>query len=1044
MRNDEFNHVEIKNNYSGFEYGKIPGLETSPFKGNPSLNNGNSNANSTETINNVREKNALLGKSKTGSSNSSSEKTNTQKLKEVANVSSSMGTGAAVTGGALVAVTSIATIVGINVLGSTKAKFSYIEASEHVIEYGLSIESPTENLKYFVYLSGDNKTETNEVTFEEENFTWGAFENLKEDTEYTISVKTGDVVPVPVPISFYSSDEPIEEQTEEKTSSSEELVYEYKIRTLKEPEPEPEPAVLNSFIFDKSASFLTNTFEVSFTYFDPRDEMDNFVFTLTSPDGAMRDYPLQKTTEIQTLYGDSNENNVPSFDFTLGLEFDYQFKYDILDRTYLYEEGKVTFTDNTNSKQEFRGVTLDTDADFLQKCIYVTLNMDNELGHFSDFQFTLNSIVYGPIVFDLETTTRKQALYIRNGVQPANGSDIGDFTLEDNVFTYSLTYKNRGETVTVTSENEVTFTDISGAVQEFRNITIHSDANFLTKTIYVTLDMDNDYVHFSDFSLRLTSQGQPTLIFTLEAITTKQALNIDDAEIETVSGQTMDGFTLRKNFYYELSYKDRNETKTLSSQNAITFNDISGAKSEFRGIEIDSQADLLNSIIYVTIDMDNELNEYSSFFVILASNDFNSNIYIDLETTTERQSVDVKEALGNNYTSSFDLSDYVWRYSISYYFNKDYQYESNVGTVTFVDSANRKTEFNSITFKGYADYDERTFDVTLDFDDDYDYYSNFVLKLKLPFEFEDPETGEIQEATYVEVELAKTTEEQTVEFPEMMLEIEQSDEIEYTLLVNHAKKGVIQVANGATTFARSSMIWDYNLGFNAACYNENYYVFGRIDLEDRAGQYGDITLTIQDYTAGSTSYKARKEYVLNKNIHTFQYININDFLEAFKANGGTASDSQTIEGYPYEMGIKFTLKAMYKGSEETLWDSTDTLVLNPNNPYFYSANLATTVVDSSAPALEFQVFAKEINAYQAVRVVLEFGPNSVYTGMLQEPNLYVDFSTNNLIVPLDYFGDTSEILTLLENNDVTIKIVCTDYYGDSEYYVLESGRLTIN
>ena len=37
MRNDEFNHFEIKNNYSGFEYGKIPGLETSPFKGNPSL-----------------------------------------------------------------------------------------------------------------------------------------------------------------------------------------------------------------------------------------------------------------------------------------------------------------------------------------------------------------------------------------------------------------------------------------------------------------------------------------------------------------------------------------------------------------------------------------------------------------------------------------------------------------------------------------------------------------------------------------------------------------------------------------------------------------------------------------------------------------------------------------------------------------------------------------------------------------------------------------------------------------------------------------------
>ena len=64
--------------------------------------------------------------------------------------------------------------------------------------------------------------------------------------------------------------------------------------------------------------------------------------------------------------------------------------------------------------------------------------------------------------------------------------------------------------------------------------------------------------------------------------------------------------------------------------------------------------------------------------------------------------------------------------------------------------------------------------------------------------------------------------------------------------------------------------------------------------------------------------------------------------------------------------------------------------------------------------------------------------------MLQEPNLYVDFSTNNLIVPLDYFGDTSEILTLLENNDVTIKIVYTDYYGDSEYIVLESGRLTIN
>ena len=73
----------------------------------------------------------------------------------------------------------------------------------------------------------------------------------------------------------------------------------------------------------------------------------------------------------------------------------------------------------------------------------------------------------------------------------------------DYAFDYSYSYKDKGQLESFTSQNPITFHDESGAKSEFRGITIDSAANFLTKDITVTLDLDNDYGYYRSFALRL-------------------------------------------------------------------------------------------------------------------------------------------------------------------------------------------------------------------------------------------------------------------------------------------------------------------------------------------------------------------------------------------------------------------------------------------------------------------------------------------------------------------------------------------------------------
>ena len=696
MRYDEYNKVEIKNDYEGSEFGRTQKAEFTDYPGNADVIGGAMNR--TDVINDIREKNGMLRSEKLKYEKKNNTETTSEQIKNITNVTASAGTGAVVTGAAVVTVTTVTAVIGINIISNTKAEFQYLEADSHNAYYECELME-SNNAPFLLHFENENYHKTKDLV---EGHNKGEFNDLEPDTEYTISVKSAD--------------------------PTETLIYETNIRTL----PDIEPTEVTSFIFDKTANFLENSFSLSFTYTDPNEEMNDFEFVLYDVEERYRVYPVEKTTDIQTFYGEPTDPEMePYFDFTSGETFRYEFAYYLGEERVIFESGSFVFTDNSGAKQEFRGYTVDNDANFLQKILYVTLDMDNDLEHYSDFTLSLTCDAYPTLILPIETTNQKQAVYIRDATLGADGQELDNFTFEGNSFTYSLTYYNRGERIVVDGEEPIMFNDISGAVQEFRGITIEQTANFLTKTFYVTLDMDNDYLHFSDFVLFLYSDEQPTLIFNLETTTNRQEVKIEN--LDYLDQVDLDHILLDRTFTYELTYKDMRETKNYASQVSFTFIDNSGAKQEFRSFTLHDDADYLEKEFYVTLDFDNDYNYYSDFEIILKS-EGQPNAIFTLASVTTKQTISIYDATFNisdvepvvYETFSFDTD---FEYEFSYYNLKTETREEFTGTKTFTDNSGAVQEFRSFSIDTEANFLTKTISVNLDFDNDYGYYSNFKLVL---------------------------------------------------------------------------------------------------------------------------------------------------------------------------------------------------------------------------------------------------------------------------------------------------------------------------
>ena len=1139
-RYDEFNDVHIKNDSLGTEFGKTQGQEFTHFGGNPE--SGRSSANEVEIINDDREKNGQIGASKTKYEEKKEEQKQQETVKQATNVATSSGVGAvgatagAVAGASVVAVATVGATLGAAIASTTTAKFEYIEASSHAVYYSLNLEEPND-FSFLLHF------ENAELGYHESNslvegFNKGEFNGLTPETEYYVYVQSTDISQTKI-LETYVTTEP-----------------EYS-----EPEPEPEPislAEFKEFYFSKTANFRTNSFDLSFTYEDPKDEMSDFTFKLVSTYGT-RVYNLEKTQETQTLRGASpapNEN-IPDLDFTDGTEYSYEFSYAIGDERKVVEEGTVVFTDNSNAKQEFRGVELSREADFLQNVVYVTLDFDNDLNHLSNFVFTLKSADGTNYIFNLQTTTDKQALNLRNGIQGAEGGDTNGLVLEDTAFTYTLSYLDKGESKTVESEEEIIFEDISGAVQEFRSLTIHenanfidkyfyvtldfdndylhfdnfelmlyserqsaltfalqttkekqkvylkdatiegrpidqdmvaelsldyefyyaynytdrgdlvadegqnpvtfydesgaqsefrgiiidSEANFLTKDISVTLDMDNDYGYFRSFALRLQSQGKVTLIYSLEATSEKQTLSISDAEVESVSGQSVNDFNLHGTFYYELTYYNEHTEEELETTGSLTFTDNSGCLSEFRDISFESQADFDQGIIYFTLDMDNELSEYDQFYLTISWDNYS--LWFSVDATNQRQSINLYEGNGNKPTY-IDLSG-EFDYELTYRYLKNQNFSINSDEpITFTDLYNRVSEVRGITISDYYDMMNGKLEVQLDSVDEYNVLSNFVLFFMRPY----VDGGEIQYDTY-SFALTETTNTQTLDLNNQECYFDENVEYQWKLTYSDARYGQ-QELTGTKTIAPK---YDFYLGeMNSAVVTsgDNYYAIVNLGFIDNINGISNLTLTLMSQETDNSENPILSEDIALTKTNGYQYVNITSFLNDWHetVDGNTQHESGTASGLPRDLGIAYGIK-MDIENEEFVWTSYSTITLDlHDDSRIVGAKALTASMSSNNPVFEIKIYGRDpYYTNYGYTLQFQFGddPDSVQTFEIPTQESF-NAITDIMSVNLANYPNYEPMLNMLRNMPVTVTLSWSSYYtgGAGSITLLENTQISIN
>ena len=342
------------------------------------------------------------------------------------------------------------------------------------------------------------------------------------------------------------------------------------------------------------------------------------------------------------------------------------------------------------------------DANFVTNTISVYLDYLDEADTLSDFTLTLsNETQPDGMSFSLEK---------KNGIQEVVliDSDSERFDLTEPCH-YDFSYKNNGEEV-VFKSGEISFYNIAPEKSEFYQFIFDGSANYITEEFYVQLNYVDDLNLFSEFTLRLSDETTGFDIdIPLEKTTDQQ----------TIDSQLYDiGFS--NTYTYQLFCMQEDDSAELAS-GSVTFYDISGGVSEFNSITIDEGADFLNKTFNVQLYYQDDFDYYYDFRLIFDEDNASAspNVF-SLEKTTETQTIDCS------------ASDFDFRVEHNYVlkcYNMGVEEILASGDVMFFDTSGAVSEFNGLIFDKKADFVTRKFDIALDYQDDFDYFSDFMLTI---------------------------------------------------------------------------------------------------------------------------------------------------------------------------------------------------------------------------------------------------------------------------------------------------------------------------
>lgn len=600
MKNDEYNHVEVKNEQqlAKFEFGNIQRNEFTSFRENkttinrdeqnPSFNSNNENNRPGDKKTN----NDDFTEVKTSQTKASSQivQNAVQSAAKSATISQAVSTVSV--GAVVVAVTSVSAITGINVISKNLAQCYLRDLAIATNEVSYLVELQDSEDDPFELIIENNTFKASKPL--EEGLNEGTIEGLDENTSYRMYVQEMNI--------------------------NKKIIFDTRFTTnlsdIEEPEPEPGPinGKVNALFAGTDIDYRTYSFSIALDYDDPEDTLSNFVLELTDQSDHTKTatFDLEKTKDEQVLSG-LNEMEEPVLDIRHST-FDAVLTYLNLDEEETFTT-TLNFNNNNTMESKINAINIPETANYTDYSFEVSLDYVDDFDIIDDISLLLEDSSGHSVLYPLEKTKEPQTIITKNE------DNVVELNVRTSAFTYVLTYYIDGNPIQLRSEEAFSFADNSSYKGSFKDVFIDPYAYFTTNTFSLTLDYDDEFDELSNFEITLLSDyekpNEYASYFNPTTPTTIPLTKTTDPQLICVNEYSI--YLSLGNFAYTLTY-ERNGSKIIADQGNITFemkedSTFNSFNSDFLFYNTMSRYEIEYNVIALKLDYVDEGNIYEGFYV---------------------------------------------------------------------------------------------------------------------------------------------------------------------------------------------------------------------------------------------------------------------------------------------------------------------------------------------------------------------------------------------------------------------------------------------
>ena len=394
--------------------------------------------------------------------------------------------------------------------------------------------------------------------------------------------------------------------------------------------------------------------------------------------------------------------------------------------------------------------------------------------------------------------------------------------------------------------------------------------------------------------------------------------------------------------------------------------------SEFRSVIWDKKANFLTNRTTIQLDYQDDANRFSDFKLNLKSElvtqDGPLTLTYDLEKTTEPQEIQLDS------NPSFNLS-LMYDYSFTY---KDEGEEKTIetGSFQFEDNSGAESKFNKFIFDKTANFKNRTFDVQLDYVDDFNVYSDFVLTFI--YQFDEPLQSDHPEEFSIDVPLQKTTQVQTISLDGIEISLSETYGYRLTYKYNGELK---KLEEGTVKFTDNS----------GAVVKFNEFIF------DETINYDTREISFQLDYVDELDYLYGFQFILmdlETEEQRIYYLDSNTEVQTITVNEVKEYDEEEQPIYyidPVKHNVKYSF--MY-------WNNGEEVYVIKDKECKFKNSLVSTFIGLDTP-YDFAIEDSYNSYILPIRFIFDDAAH-VYSGFMVE--LYKD---NELYGHIEFEGDTN-------------------------------------